>query len=225
MLIDPRTAVLVATFPSITIALVNGWYKAELYALQPAGFWAADIGQFVVVPAASLWWLWRAAGVGPRDYGFLAPARRGEWVRLAGLTALVSAVFLVCYLPLVAPAGRLLHETVPEFDYGKAIPELSALKLVTVGYYALTAALVEETMFRALPWLWFSRVYGRDRAVVSYTVASSILFGWIHWENGMHEVVVTALLGAVACLLYARIRNVWPFVGAHFVTDVVSFWR
>ncbi len=45
----------------------------------------------------------------------------------------------------------------------------------------------------------------------------------IHWESGSRELVATFLLGVVLGALYLRLRNLWPFVAGHTVTDMLAF--
>jgi len=41
---------LLAMLPSVSIGLVNGFYKESIYHLDPIWFWLADLTQFVFVP-------------------------------------------------------------------------------------------------------------------------------------------------------------------------------
>jgi len=80
---------------------------------------------------------------------------------------------------------------------------------------AASEALAEEIVFRGLPALWL-----RAQA---YPLASAAAFAAIHWESGTREVVAAFLLGVGLAALYLRVRNLWPFVAGHAVTDMLAF--
>ena len=209
--------------PSLAIGLLNGFYLESLHALNPLWFWMADIAQYVLVPGVVFYALLRYGGIRPNQYGYKAITASD----LIGLTALITFIFWLSYKPLGILFSILLGTTDPEFGYASTIPQPTVLHAITVLYFAVTAALVEETVFRALPWLYIMRLPASrfDRFnIPAYVLCSSILFGLVHWENGLHEVLSTFVLGVIACLLYSRIRNIWPLVGAHFLTDVYIFW-
>jgi membrane protease YdiL (CAAX protease family) len=63
---------------------------------------------------------------------------------------------------------------------------------------------------------------GVKRATL-YVTVSSTLFGLSHFENGAVEVLSTGLFGVVAALFALRVRNLWPLIVGHFVTDFVAF--
>jgi membrane protease YdiL (CAAX protease family) len=54
-------------------------------------------------------------------------------------------------------------------------------------------------------------------------VATSIVFALVHWENGGPGLLAAGAYGFGAALLYLKLRNLWPLVVAHVVTDVISF--
>jgi hypothetical protein len=56
-----------------------------------------------------------------------------------------------------------------------------------------------------------------------YPALSAAAFALIHWESGSREVIATFLLGVVLAALYLRIRNLWPFVAGHEITDMLTF--
>ncbi|TDI84331.1 MAG: CPBP family intramembrane metalloprotease [Caldithrix sp.] len=167
-----------------------------------------------------LYALKRFGGWRPRQYGF-HPIGAVDFV---GLTLIAAFLFWLFY----EPVGRLfsiwLGTNSPDFSYKSVLPSSLLLRALVVVYFAATAAVVEEVMFRALPWCFFSSRDGSGSPFWRYALISSLLFGLIHWENGAHEVVSTFMLGFVACVLYVKINNIWPLIGAHFVTDVRSFW-
>ena len=55
-----------------------------------------------------------------------------------------------------------------------------------------------------------------------YAISSLLFFGIMHWENGVHEILATFALGFATCILYAKLRSIWPFVIAHTWIDVAA---
>jgi membrane protease YdiL (CAAX protease family) len=206
-----------AIVPTAALLTLNGLYLGAAYRVSPALFWLLDIVQFALVPALSLWLLYRIAGVRPRDYGLgtIVAPKQGAASALA-LYALVVAVFaggygfarvLTLFIPWEWPATAFL--------YSQAIPQHPGGALAMVAYLALSAAFVEEIFYRGLPALCVRQDL--------YPVVSAAAFAAIHWESGTRDVAATFLLGLVLALLYLRIRNLWPFVAGHAVTDMLAF--
>jgi len=137
---------------------------------------------------------------------------------------LVGAMFWISYVPVSATLGRFLGSELSSFTYFNVLPETHAARVLVAIYFSISAGVFEEIMYRALPWVYFSLLNLRRPNIVSYALISSVLFGFAHWENGLHEVFATFALGFVACVLYAKIRNIWPFVIAHTWIDLSAFW-
>jgi hypothetical protein len=69
----------------------------------------------------------------------------------------------------------------------------------------------------------FPRPSGHFLPARVYPALSAAAFALIHWESGSREVIATFLLGVVLAALYLRIRNLWPFVAGHAITDMLTF--
>ena len=210
-----RAAALAAA-PTAALLTLNGFYLGAAYRASPALFWLLDALQFAVVPAVSLWALARFAGVRPRDYG-LGPLT-GAHGPLAALPvyALVVAVCVLGY-----GAGRILtlfiavEWSATGFDYRQAIPRSLVASVLVLLYLSLSAGLVEEIVFRALPALCLPAHL--------YPVVSAAAFAAIHWESGSRVVVTAFALGLVLAGLYLWLRNLWPFVAGHALTYMLAF--
>ncbi|HEX6317250.1 MAG TPA: CPBP family intramembrane glutamic endopeptidase [Burkholderiales bacterium] len=202
--------------PTAALLALNGLYLGAAFRASVPLFWFLDLAHFVLVPIASVWALWRFAGVRPPDYGLGPLAGRQPGAAALAVYALVVAAFAYGY-----GFARILALFVPwewpatGFLYSQAFPQHAAGGLALLAYLSLTEALAEEIVFRGLPALWL-------RAHV-YPLASAAAFAAIHWESGTREVVATFLLGVVLAALYLRVRNLWPFVTGHAVTDILAF--
>jgi membrane protease YdiL (CAAX protease family) len=219
-LVKKENFLLFATFPIIFIGLVNGLYMETLYNLEPFWFWVVDSLQFVFIPGFILLMLLRISGCSPSKYGF----KKMETLDFFGTVIFTTMIFWFLYEPVVHVLARVFDIPYPEFTYQSVIPKDGVLRIIVVLYFSLTAAFVEEVVFRALPWAYFSRTGSSKAISMKYILLSSILFGLIHWENGYHEILATFLLGIVACTIYVKIENIWPLICAHFFTDLTTFW-
>jgi len=184
-------------------------------------YWAADAFHYVVVPVAVLFFLRRAAGMSPGDYGFRRFGRDVAGWETTGLFLLVLGAYWAAWDPVKQIA--LAHLAKYASAFRPAMHEGLAPRLMVVTYLSLTAAMVEEGVFRGLAWEYFQAL-GRSWAVPAYVVTTAVLFGAIHSEQGPHGVIAAFSLGLVSAFLYSRIRNLWPFVTAHFLIDMGALW-
>jgi hypothetical protein len=221
--IDYRTKLLVATsFPVVAIGLLNGFWLEALYRASPTAFWTADVTHFVVLPAIGLVVLASAGSIWPRDYGFRSLDRELSPFAVAGLFAFVTFLYWLFYNPVRDLAAGFLPAS-QGFWYGQVLPTWGLYKLLTIVFLSLTAAFVEEAVFRSLPWLYLSLRFPTPRFVGPYVAVTSVVFAAIHWEQGAPGVIAAFTLGVMAAVLYSKLQNVWPFVFAHFVTDLGVF--
>jgi membrane protease YdiL (CAAX protease family) len=205
------------------LQIVDGFFKGPLYAFSPMAFWAFDIFKFVLAPAAVLIWLAHAFSITPVSYGL----RRGnaeDWFNI-----IVLAIFLTLVLNLLytivgqivlqitgpAPEGNLGYRSVIPKDF---------LRFPVLVYFGLSAGFAEEIFFRALPLLYIRERFGKRKLHWwAYVVVTSLLFAAAHWENGVHEVAATFVFGVATSLLYLKLRDLWPLVGAHALIDIWNF--
>lgn len=213
--------VLAALFPSVALGLLNGLYNPTLAHAHSGWYWVADAVQFVLVPAGALWILVRYGRFRLRDFGFGRLSSEGHSWEFVGLAGLVTFLYWLSYEPISALANQFFWESAASAPFVDALPHTQPLRILAVFYVTLTAALVEEPVFRSLPWLYFSSV--SESPVLPYVLTTSFLFAAIHWEQGLPSTIAAGSLGLVAAILYTKILNVWPFVAAHFATGAWSY--
>lgn len=216
-----RSPVLLAILPTIALGLLNGLYLPPLAQASPILYWLADALQFVAVPAASFWFLTVVAGLRPKDYGF-GPID-SSLLEALGLIAFVTILYWLAYEPVRAIAHEFFWFTEAPIPFADALPAGQPWRWLLVFYSCLTAALVEEPVFRSLPWLYFSAHSSSPQ--VPYVLWTSSLFAAIHWEQGIPGLIASGTLGVVAAVMYTKILNVWPFIAAHFLVDAWNFPR
>lgn len=212
---------LAAILPSIALGLLNGLYLPALAGVRPALYWSADVLQFVVVPAVAFGLLTRRGGFHPRELGFNRINPHGSWARTIGIVVLVTVSYWVAYEPVLALARSFFASTEASVPFVDVLPQSQPWRWLAVLYASGSAALVEETVFRSIPWRYFSSRLRSPR--IPYILVTSFLFAAIHSEQGLPAVIAAGSLGIVAAVLYTRIQNVWPFVVAHFMAGVWTY--
>jgi len=214
--------ILAAVAPVIALGLLNGLYLEPLHARAPLAFWTADALHFVVLPLLALYLL-RRLGLSWAALGLAPPASARSALLLGGQTLLAWAAYTVVYLGTRQLAARLLDGTAPAFGYGTALPDYDLARLAGVLYFAASAALSEEFVYRGVLWAWARARLPARTARAVFSAGSALLFAAIHWENGAHELAATFALGLLAGALYLRIASLWPLIGAHFLVDLFEF--
>jgi len=217
------TRVSLVIAPFFLFGLINGVYNGALATASPWLFWLLDVLGWLVLPSTILYYIYRYYGIGIRDYGLTkltTPYQRREIFNWSFLATFILSIYYFAFGWL---AWEFIAAPTTSFSYGGMVPEGDA-RYVAIFYLAITAAVFEEIFFRGLIWrLVYSSATPYNKAVV-YIAISSILFGLVHWENGIPEVLAAMIFGIVACILYLRLRNLLPLIFAHFVIDMVNFW-
>lgn len=210
-----------ALLPSVGLGLLNGLYGPPLARTYPTWYWLSDALQFLVVPVCIAVALFKVDGLRPADYGFRRfGSNDGHW-RFLKTAGLVTFLYWLSYEPVKYLAQTYFGQLAGNALFVDALPETQPLHFIFVFYACATAALVEEPVFRSIPWLYFLKEYSSP--VTPYVLTTSTLFAAIHWEQGVPGMLAAGTLGVVAAVLYTRIQNVWPFVVAHFVSGIWSY--
>ncbi len=201
-------------------SLLNGFYNAPLYRIDPALFWVADFCLFVFAPVSIVYWLARTGNVRPGHYGLRIPP-------FAGFESLVVTLLFAFVLAAVYGIAKYLawiftwkSYIEPAFSYGAVTPN-GPMRQLIAAYWALTAGLMESIFYIGLPWyIWRNRLnLVQHRSLFLWL--SSVVFGLVHWEQGLHNAIGAFAFGLVACLLYWKINDLWPIVGAHTLVDFI----
>ena len=222
--LDRRSILLIAILPSFALGMLNEFYLEPAYQLSKALFYLADALQFVAIPMLVWFLVLRPANIQPKDFGLRLPILGAKPVEAAGLFLFVAFLLWAAYASVDAIAYRFLWKDAGIFGYGTVIPKSFPFNALVIVYFSLTAALVEEVVFRGLTWNVFSSAVPAAWQKPAYIIISSLLFAIIHSEQGSHGMISAFAFGLVAAALYANLRNLWPLIFGHFVCDVISFW-
>jgi len=209
--------------PFFIFGMINGIYNTVLADTSPWLFWIADILGWVALPSTILFYIYRYYGIGLSDYGLTylkTPLQRKEIIHWSFLATFILSIYYFAFGWL---AWEFIGTSASTFSYGSMVPEGNG-RYAAILYLAITAAVFEEIFFRGLIWrLVYSSGIRYNKAII-YVAVSSLLFGLVHWENGLHEVISAMVFGVVACVLYLRLHNLLPLMVAHFFIDIVNFW-
>jgi len=83
----------------------------------------------------------------------------------------------------------------------------------------LLVGVFEELIFRGYLYMFISK-YTRQPVVI--VCLSAAAFGLIHWSGGFHQVIVTAVTGAVFMMFYIRTRSLPAIMLGHFAVNFIA---
>ena len=209
---------------NIFVGLVDGFFKQALYQWSPAAFQVYDFFHYVLLPGACWAWLWRRGALNPSDFGLARSGNTpGEQVLLAGLLGLglwaLYELSNTLFTSVLWPLGLGWRS---EFQWGATLDASQWRPLLAV-YYAATAGVVEEILFRACLFRLLAGA-GGPGAAARYVSLSTLLFALTHWEQGSAAMLAAGVYGCCAAWLYLKLRDLWPLIGAHFLVDLIEFW-
>jgi membrane protease YdiL (CAAX protease family) len=201
----PLFAILVAPF------YLNDF--ASIYVADWRWWLAIDYVGVKALPLALLIWILRSGRVTGDDLG----------LGVGPLATAIIAFFLAATIgTLIDQNAYTLLEDLPGYPPLGGMPAITSATWnwidLTLGL--LLVGVVEELVFRAAAFHVLSRYTANSVAIV---LASSCLFGLIHWSLGLHAVVITTVIGAVFMMVYLRSRQLLPIAIAHFVVNFVDF--
>lgn len=218
--LNPRLLAITLTSIPIVNGEINGLYNPPLFRASPSLFWAVDFASFVLVPSLIALWLAKFGGIRPKQYGLqFPPPLRGE---LLGSSVLVGAVLFILHFMSQRLVWAFSGYPVSEFSYGTAIPS-GLLHFPVVLYLSLSAGLMESVFLLALPWFFWRQHPSLAPRRTLFAWVTAIMFASIHWEQGLHGVAAALIFGYAACLLYWKLNDLSPIVGAHAFVDLGEF--
>jgi membrane protease YdiL (CAAX protease family) len=90
----------------------------------------------------------------------------------------------------------------------------------------ITAAFIEEVVFRGFLIGRLARILGASRrAWVAGVVVSAVIFGLLHFYQGVAGVILTGVMGLLFGALYLLVRrNLWIGIIAHGLIDTFSLF-
>lgn len=164
---------------------------------------------------ALIWLRLRAYGAGWRDLGFrkFKPLRAAIYLILTMVFFQIAVVLMYSLIQALWPAFNPEQEQVNEFinPSGPVAVKLSFIALV------LLPAVVEEALFRGFIFPAFNKHWG----LWVGAILSSILFGLAHLQANV--VIYTFVMGLLLCMMYWKLRSIWPGVIFHGLNNLLAF--
>ncbi len=216
---NQHNRLLVLALAGIAPFMINGLVNS-LIAHNALLYWGFEMLIWIIIPSTILYLVIRTPGVQLCDLGYHGSFRGQADI---GLVLLACAVFApLCYGVYYYSYGFFssLFPGQGFFQYDSIVPESGFFYYLVVIYFALSAGLVEEFLFRGLLYRAFS---GFKHSFALFLVISPILFSLVHWEDGLANLASTFIVGVFMAIAYLGFRNLWPLVIAHIVTDLVWF--
>ena len=145
-----------------------------------------------------------------------------------GLTTQTIPSFLVVFL-LVALVGTTIDQNgyqivakLPGYSPLGGMPAISnpVWNWIDLTFGLFMVGIFEELVFRGYMHTFMSRYTRNSFAIV---VISAVAFGLIHWSLGLHDVLITSIIGAVFMIAYLRTRSLPAIVLAHFAVNFIVF--
>ena len=129
-----------------------------------------------------------------------------------GLTTQTMPSFLVVFL-VVALVGTTIDQNgyqivakLPGYSPLGGMPAISnpVWNWIDLTFGLFMVGIFEELVFRGYMHTFMSRYTRNSFAIV---VISAVAFGLIHWSLGLHDVLITSIIGAVFMIAYLRTRS------------------
>lgn len=158
---------------------------------------------------------------GPSTLGFRWPAHPGRLaVGMLGFAVGWAALHVTLLDPVVSHATGERQDT---SDFAGLQGDVGRLLLLLALSWTL-AAVAEETAFRGYVLTrTYDAVTGRPSSTVLAVMASALLFGLVHTEQGLVGVVLATIDGVVLGLLRLRCRTLWAPVLVHGFSNTIGF--
>lgn len=202
--------------------MLDGFLKIEMTHGPSINFWVFDISKWVVLPAMLMFVLHRTSTVLPREYGLSADLGIRDILGTLPLT--LFTLFFVGFMT-EGFGNLILGYPKPPFSNLETLSALGRLWIVGTFYFSVSAGFCESIFFIGLPWLWVSQAVRMSLWQTRlFAVASALLFGLAHWENGIPSAMGAFAFQLLAIWWYMRLKTLWPIIASHILIDLYYFW-
>jgi membrane protease YdiL (CAAX protease family) len=143
-----------------------------------------------------------------------------KWRTLAAAALALPA----CYA--ASMTGALVYGAISGFDTEKMLAEkgdladlVAAIPIRYVLPFSLFVGIHEEILFRGF---YLSRVRALSRSGIVAIIATSLVFGLLHFYQGPLGICQTTAIGLVLAIIVTYARSLWPAIIAHAAFDAAN---
>jgi membrane protease YdiL (CAAX protease family) len=166
----------------------------------------------------------RRTGLGARGWRSLGLRRLGHGRRVAGVVLGLTVLWSLFQLSVTMPIANHVSGHRQDLDAFDDLQGNVGLLLVLLVVGWVLGAVVEEVAYRGYLLTRIREAIGYGRLGVWLAVlASSLLFGLAHTEQGAVGVAVVTLDGFFFCALRYRFRSLWASALAHGFNNTLGF--
>jgi len=174
---------------------------------------------YTVVCFLLVWMLLRKEGKTFKNIGLT----KGGITVKAVVIAIVSAVAWVVLMQLIyIPIIKHLF-SVPDYTEYNFITKSVPTLLITIAAAWLIGGFYEEVLFRGyMPYLLEKRLF-KSSGLLPSVMATGLLFGLYHWQQGAFGIIAAALGGIFWGILYKKTgNNLWIPIFSHALFDTIT---
>lgn len=204
-----------------TLQLLNGFFILKLHQYNSTLFWLYDVFQFIILPLALLFILYTHFNIKPGSYGLSIPETTQKKKNLI-LIIIYCTILLQLFSFVSYEVTKAFIVDIPYKNYQSVIPT-GALRIPTILYMSLSAAIVEEIIYRGLLFIILKNIINEKKFDFVYIFTTALLFTVVHWENSAADIVSSFVYGVIAATLYLQYKNLIPIIIAHFIINLVVF--
>lgn len=170
-----------------------------------------------------VWIFFRASNTHWNTIGFRRPE---SWTRTVILSIFAAIGLIVCgQLILNHIILPLIDAPLPDQHRFDVIRGNFPILLLSLAGMWSSAAFGEEIVFRGYLMLRIAQLFnGGKIAWLLSLIASSTIFGLLHFYQGISGMIITGVLGFLIGTIYLLVqRNIWVVILAHGLIDTLSF--
>lgn len=143
-----------------------------------------------------------------------------------GLRTLAAAALAVPACYAASMTGALVYGAITGFDTEKMLADKGDLADLVAGIpigfilpFSLFVGVHEEILFRGF---YLARVRALSGSGVVAVIATSVVFGLLHFYQGWLGIVQTTMIGLALAVVVTYARSLWPAIIAHAVFDATN---
>lgn len=149
-----------------------------------------------------------------------------NWLKIISLGLLIAILVQLLGIYVLSPFFELF-KGLPQADLSvyEKIEGNNSMLLIYLIVSWTTAGFGEELIFRGFIMEQIATVFKNNKFKWIFSlIITSILFGLIHYNNGITAIITTGFSGLIFGIVYLKTnRNLWACYFAHGFTDTIAF--